>query len=242
MATLTVTDNLDGTGGIATISGSSSGSAAHTLYRAELNNKYNLQWAEVGTRTGNGTIAVGGPTRLLYLWYVKSVDGGNETVSAPILQGLTNAAYEAVRYRCMQAVEATIKLLDLDAIGDKVFLRFREDDVQHSLPGCCIFPDITPDLEGRGTNQEDDVGMGVQVVLKDVSMATSDEAGGRHFLWEERLKTAFRNQRLEGVPESLYCTIEPLKTLDPKSPIYSLVDSSCTIRCWVRVRRRGLSA
>src|SRR5215831_5694130 len=71
---LTITDNLDGTGGVATITGSNPAST-NTLYSAPfpgIGDKTMVEqvWTLVGTRTGDGTIPIPSATVPLgyYLW------------------------------------------------------------------------------------------------------------------------------------------------------------------------------
>jgi hypothetical protein len=113
--TLAVTDNADGTGGVATVSGGDAG-ALQTLYRAPFDTgSPNLTFASVGSRTGNGTIAAPGPTGS-YIWRVVANLAGAEAVSNLVLRALTSLndpAGGGVYWSILQSLQARIAALGL---------------------------------------------------------------------------------------------------------------------------------
>jgi hypothetical protein len=86
VCTLSVADNGDGTGGVATI-GNSSADATNTLYGANWTAGI-LIWSNYGSITGNGTLSLTNQGN--YLWYISSTLGGFTSVSRPIYAPLTN--------------------------------------------------------------------------------------------------------------------------------------------------------
>ena len=86
VCTLTISDNGDGTGGVATI-GNSSGGATNTLYGA-IWTAGTLTWTSIGSRSGNGTITL--TSQGSYLWYVGSSLAGFSSASQAIYKPLTN--------------------------------------------------------------------------------------------------------------------------------------------------------
>lgn len=240
--TLTITDNADDTGGVATIVGSAIGST-NTLYRSLMTGlEESLTWASVGSRTGDGTIAVSGPARNYYLWQVQSDIAGSVAVSPVVLKSLTNANYTAVRARLVDAVVDKLKLLDLDQIGDDVFVRNSFDDPNVKYPSVVVVRDATPDLYTGGTNVRDDVEYPIQVIFLDVSDMRDNAPTARWDLWKERSERAFRNQRIAGASEVIRCTVEPSVTMgESLPPIYQKARFSFTLRFTSR-EIRGLQS
>src|SRR5579863_8146411 len=73
--TLAVTDNADGTGGVATISGNDDGTVV-TLFASTFDGQLGPGvFASMGTRVGAGTIAVAPPLGY-YWWYADGTAGG----------------------------------------------------------------------------------------------------------------------------------------------------------------------
>lgn len=239
---VTIADNADGTGGSAAITGSAAG-AANTLFRAEFRGAVGpLAWAQAGTRTGDGAVAVGGPCRAYYLWYVRSVDGLTTSVSPVVCQPLTDATYEAVRTRVVSAVADRLKLLGLAQIpAANVLVRNSADDPAQCWPAAVVLRDATPDQYAGGTNVRDDLGYPVQVLLQDRSDVGTNAPAAKWDLWRETCERAFRNQRLTGVAEVYTCTIEPAVAVDPLPRIYQAVVSAFTIRAMAR-EVRGIQA
>lgn len=241
--TVTIADNLDGTGGVATVAGSTVGST-NTLYRAEFRGHAGPSlFASAGTRTSDGTITLStGPMRTFYLWYVKSVSGAVESVSPVVCQALTDESYEAVRTRLIAAVIDTLKLLGLEGIDDSaIVFRADEQDPCQQWPAAMVLFDPTPDVYAGGTNIRDDLGYGIKVAFQDRSDRRSGANVDKWARWRELGERAFRNQRLTGVSESVTCFIEPSVTADPAPPIYEQVVSSFTIRAVCR-EVRGIAA
>jgi hypothetical protein len=240
--TLTITDNADDSGGVATITGSAVGST-NTLYRALMTGlEEALTWASAGTRTGDGTISITGPIGNYYLWQVQSDNAGSMSVSPVVLQSLTNANYTAVRTRLVDAVVDKLKLLSLDQIGNDVFIRNSFDDPNVKYPSVVVVRDATPDLYTGGTNVRDDVEYPIQVIFLDVSDMRDNAPVERWDLWKERSERAFRNQRIAGVSEVIKCTVEPSVTMaESLPPIYQKARFSFTLRFTSR-EVRGLQS
>jgi hypothetical protein len=79
--TLTITDNADGTGGVATVSGAS---GTVTVYKSTVTGGKPGSFASAGSRSGNGTVNVTGTGN--YLWYA----GQTAEVSTVVYQALTS--------------------------------------------------------------------------------------------------------------------------------------------------------
>ena len=223
---------MDGTGGTATISGTAGG-ATNSLYRALFTGQEGaLIWQLVGTRIGDGTIAVGQPARVYWLWYATSVNGGATDVSQVVQKALTDTTYLSVRMRCINAISDRMKLLDLtDLRADRIVIRNFEDDPVQQFPLCIVCPGPTPDQYTGGTNIRDDLGYDVQVLFQDRSDGGTEAPIAKWSLWREKGERAFRNQRLPGVDEIMWCDIEPARMIDPSKPIYQQIKTGFSIRC-----------
>jgi hypothetical protein len=89
--TLTVADNADGTGGVATMAGSLDPSDGNNLYAAKWTGVLGSlpPWQVVGSRTGDGTFTIVG-WQGRYAWEVWSSTTGSTAVSNVVYQPLTN--------------------------------------------------------------------------------------------------------------------------------------------------------
>ncbi len=90
--TLAVSDNGDGTGGIATISGSSANSL-NSVYYTQVTGQGTLTRTLAGTRTGDGTLAL--TQQGAYIWEVISSIGGASNISRLVYRALTAPSTDA---------------------------------------------------------------------------------------------------------------------------------------------------
>lgn len=120
--TLAVSDNADGTGGVATITGASN--KPLTLYRSAFTGTMgSYTWTTSGTRQGNGTITLSSPGTIAlgyYLW-LALVPADDEVASA--YQNLSDAATQSVLDRILDAVKTRIVSLSLSGIASTSVLR-----------------------------------------------------------------------------------------------------------------------
>lgn len=238
--TLTVSDNADGTGGVATIAGSTIGTT-NTLYRAAVTGDLGaVSFTSTGTRTGDGTIPITDPASGYYWWYVSNSNAGVVTISNLVYQRFTDAT-DSVRKRCRDAIVSQLTLLALDGIGSRVFGRPIYDEQTVSLPCALVTYQDTPDQLRGGTNQRDDRGIPIQVFLLTESGLGADAPDGKYTLWRQSAERCFINQRLSGVDEVYTCEIEPAVIFERELPKYSRVVSAFTVRCVTR-EVRGFGA
>lgn len=100
---LAVSDNQDGSGALATITGSAGGSA-NSVYTQAIGA---TAWTLSGTRTGDGTVSLSLAQDSSYLSYTASVSGGVTTLSNVVLFTVTNAT-DSPHWRFLTAVSAKI--------------------------------------------------------------------------------------------------------------------------------------
>ena len=241
--TLTVVDNEDATGVVATIAGGDAG-ATNTLYRQNVSGELGSgTWTSSGFRTGSGTISVSLPTRGFYWWYVLSALAGESVVTNLAYEPVTDGE-DAVITRAIAAIVSRLQLLNLTDIESNVVARPLSDDLSlPTCPCCVVCEEPTPPQYVGGTNARDDIGYPIQVLFMTSDGLGANSPVDKYRLWRQQAERAFRSQRLPGLAESgLACSIEPLKTLDPSRPLaYEKMVSGFTIRVFTR-EVRGLGA
>lgn len=244
--TLTVADNENSTGVVATVA-SGNASATNTLYRTNVSGELEAAtWTSSGSRTGNGTISVSLTVEGYYFWYVSSTLSGETTVSNLVYEPITDGT-DAVLTRCIAAVVSRLQLLTLSGISSSNIVSIA--DITNTAgvvnsPCVLVAREPVPHQYKGGVNDRDDIGYPIQVLFCESDCLGSQSDVARWDKWREQAERSFRNQRLPGVTESqLASDIEPLKILDPafRPPIYDKVVSGFTIRVNTR-EVRGLGA
>lgn len=213
---LVITDSGDGTGGSAAVSGTNV-AAANTLYSAAFTGEMGAQsWTLVGTRTGDGSIAIASPSPVplgFYLWRLDSVFGGATTVFSSY-QNLSDAT-AAFHKRILDAVAVRINSLGLAGLASA---DVREKWLPRVLPRAArptvlVCPGDGESFPGVLTGK-DDVGLPVTVGI--VYPTGDDEAAGiaEVALWRQKILRALEYQRLSGVPEVLNAIPERARIID----------------------------
>ena len=237
MATLTIADNADGTGGVATISGSSGGS--NTVYSQAVNGELGTAaWTSRGSRTGDGTVAVT-PGNGFYWW--KVVTGGSDT-SNLVYQNLTDGS-TAIWNRLLAAVLARVQGLSLAGVANDSIIS-RDVPIDRgitpqgiALPAVVISPvknEIADPLQG--TNQRDDVVYPVGITLF-ASGNANTRVSTDMLLWRQKIMKAFHNYRIAGVAEAISGFVEPGPHMDLSAWVANLKVSSLIYRCTCRQTR-----
>jgi hypothetical protein len=243
MPSLSITDNANGTGGVADISGAGVGNTV-TLY------SFSVSTGElggtppvfVGQRVGDGTIPFSIP--MGYYWFVAIED----TVSLPsnfVYQNISNGL-TAPHYRCLLAVHARIAGLIMEGIAaQRVTWRKHPHFRGLAEPGVVVVPIIETMPTNAGTNARDDTGYGVLAVgfQKKVSDTDEDqytENAARMLKWRDQMKKAMREWRLAGVPESIRTTVEPGGLFVPSEFSNQFDVEALAFRCTCR-ETRGLT-
>ena len=210
--TLAIADNADGTGGTATVAGSNVAST-NTLYKATWNGQTGaLTWTSVGSRTGDGTIAITSGTGF-FLFRLDSLLSGTTTVVA-VYQPLTDVTTQAMLYRALAAIKTRIDGLSLSG-SPTVSIRW----LPRAKPGD-TFPmiHITP-VGGESfpgvLTATDDIGLPVAVTIVDNQNQDPTANLNRNALWREKILSALRFQRLAGVAEGYILNPDPGMIVNP---------------------------
>lgn len=201
---LGVSDNRDGTGGVATISGSDALSS-NSLYAAPFSGPTGPQsWSLVGTRTGDGTITTN--LQGAYLWQAFGTVS-SAFAFASYFRWLTNTTTESVWDRVLTAVVQQIQTLNLAGVSNSNINRYwRPRRIQgvDSLPAIQAFPLDGQQYLGLLTGL-DDIGYPVGIAIIDQQNQDFQANMTSRLLWREQIDRIFRYQRLSGVPEIIIC-------------------------------------
>lgn len=208
---LSMTDNGDGTGGVATVAGDVGETDAITIYRTPYSGSEGALVSTVAaTGTGPGTYSVEG-SGLYYLWQARIYDPISLEVqlSPIVVQSLTNGL-SAPHERVMQSVATRIQSLNLYGLGGGV-KRVKTLDRQQrpKYPGILITSVNQAERIEYYTNARDTTIYPVAVMLLEQN-ANDFRTEPRLFNWRHKIFTAFHGQRLPGVAEcNGYVTVEP---------------------------------
>lgn len=201
---LVVADAANGTGGTATVSGATA-LTTNTLWAWPYpTSTGTLTRTTVGSRTGNGTIAISSPGTIAlgaWLWMVESRIDESVEVSNLVAQPLTDAAAMSLYERIVNAVAAVVASLGLaespTVRAQRVPYRFSQDDQQFVY---CCFED--EDLEEETTEVEALTRYPVLIVFGRPGNKNLAAGKGVMPYWRERVRRALHKTRgLPGVDE-----------------------------------------
>lgn len=238
--TLAIADNLDGTGGIATVAGSNVASS-NTLLRAPWTGQTgSLAWTSVGSRTGDGTIAISA-TPARYLFRLDSLLAG---VTEVVLnyQPLTDAAAKSILDRVCDAARDRIRDLNLSGISDDSIVSGRWYprslvNAVDPIPQITATPIGAEDFPG-GMLATDDIGLPFAVTIIDAQNQGVTTNFTRNLQWRESILSALRYQRLAGVPEVYIVKPEPAAIFSlPIAQQQNLSYSTLVFRAVTRTER-----
>lgn len=234
MATLAVADNGNGTGAVATVTGSAALSV-NQVYGFKLNGAPGAVAGTLyGTRTENGTVAlsVGNGVWLFYLLSDGAYSGGYHTA-------VTDGSL-AVATRCRKAVTETLRLLTIDP-AQRVYEQAFPEPSNVKFPCILTSVDGEQETDESGLSTRDDVGRPVKVGIYDRWSRRDHGKLATWEAWRQACERCFRNQQLIGVPESKICRIEPFVIVDPNLPQFEFMVSKFIVRCVTR-EPRGVGA
>ena len=211
---VTFTDNGDGTGITATVTGAT---GTTTVYTAPFSGVHNLpsNWTSGGSRVGDGTIAISVATGHYFCY--SQHDSDPPTV--PVYVHATNST-QSVHYRCATAIQALIQSLGLTSIDSaNIIVRKLDsdrgvDDGTYSLP-MIVVSTIGLEQNQPATNERDDVGYPVMVTILAADNQDLSTNHDKYLRWREQIARAFRNQNLSAVPEIYTARIEPGPIVSP---------------------------
>ncbi len=233
--TLTVTDNANGTGATATISGSSGDS--NTVYVTQVTGQIGeATWASGGTLVGDGTVTL----TLANGFYFSYCLTAPATISDLVYFGVTNGL-DAVAVRIRAAVKTTLQLLNLPCT-QTVHIIWDESD-KANMRGPCSYISTARLAENEEpyTNALDGIGRNHRIVILDrgVHKMNATELP-TYELWRQAFMRAFRNQRV-NVTECRWASIEPAAVMAEDEVKGMVVVSAFILKVHTR-EPRGLGA
>lgn len=218
--TLAVTDNADGTGATATVSGGSS-DADHKIYVGSfLGGLGTIPKTLAGQRTGNGTVSL--PLAVGYYIGMIEAERSDDIVAGNTVYFAVTDGLDPVHYRFMLGLQADIRSLALSGIpGDNVVLRWlprpRERDANGAMADPMPLVIISPapqELELPGLNATDDISYPCLVTFWDTKPDLNTNLQ-RNLLWRQKVYRRLRWKRVAGVGESEYVQVFPELITDP---------------------------
>lgn len=231
MATLTVTDDEDGTGATATVA-LSDPLAFNEVYVGRATGEAGaVAFTLGGDRIGGGAVPLA-LTKGLWWAYLLSEDVFSGQVYFAVTDGL-----DAVATRVMRSVADTIRLLPIPPAANVY---------EHGVPefSNVVFPNFVCSIDGVEEQYQnvlatlDYVGRPVKVQLNDrCDVRELIDRRPTYELWRQTVTRCFINQRLAGVAESHICQVEPYVIVDPKLPQYEFMVSGLVVRATCRERR-----
>ncbi len=242
---LVVVDSEDGTGAVATVSGTDAGSA-NVIYTAALEAGNGvIAWTAAGSRTGDGPVNL--PTLGAFYAYVVGTVATVQAASVPIIYFAT-ASTRSVQEQCEAAVQAKLQTLTLagattppGTIPPGRVYRYPAFVPQTldliTLPAVVVTTGSGAETQEGYLTGRDDIGYPVGVFLVDRAPPSDPRPFPAHRLFRQQVFRVFRNQRLSGVPTVFLVKGEPGAVLNWEPERYSLVVSSITLRCISRESR-----
>jgi len=237
--TLSIADNGDGTGAVATIAGATAGTT-NTVYVSDWPG---TTFASGGSRSGNGTVSLGSSVGPHWAYVLSNLD--DVTAASNLVHFRATDATEAVFLQCLEAVQDAIQGLALSGIDSANVEMYKHPwTADMSKPGVVICP--APERYVGGTNQRSDIGYGITVAMARVStqgLSAAEKADGESeltsglgtvLLWREQIAKVFRDKALSGVDEVYRCAIEPGHVLWAPGFLAHHDVSVLVVRCYSR--------
>lgn len=241
--TLTLADNANGTGAVATIAGSTGGTT-NTVYAAAWNGGFvPAAYASFGSRVGDGTVALALSNG--YHWsYVLSTLAGESAIS--LVKGIrATSGLAAIFDQCMDAIVAKIQSLTLPspwlaANVKRYKVPFNRNMLTDSVAAGIFVAPANERIAGA-MNDADDFGLGIGVTVarkgnQDLTANLSAE-----LLCREQIQNALLPSRgqpaLAGVDDVYDVQIEPGPVIDPGAFLAQYDIGGFTARCINRRNR-----
>ena len=117
----------------------------------------------------------------------------------------------------------------------EVQARDRQADVAHVPRGITVVPDR--ELEGPGTNEQDDYGYVFGVYLSSGTSKGWDDKSDAIADWRRQVRIAFNNKRLDGVSRVYMVAVRSGEYLSDKAWKDNRAMSALAVVCWAREPR-----
>lgn len=227
---IAVTDNQDGSGATATISGSGGESGI-----VQVQQWGGAAWTQAAAFSGDGDVSLS--LSAGYYWAVAIAAGGTSNLE----RFTVTTASQSIEERCLLAVQAGIQ--DMAAAGSigvqaaHVYVKMALDDKNVRMPAVILTPAEPEQVRVTGTNAKDDIAYPVVVQIVDRNSQDYTAKLSPYLLWRQNAMRYFRNQRLAGVSEVYNVEVSPEVIFDPMMPAYQYMVSAFVLRCIAREQR-----
>lgn len=188
--TITLADNEDGTGAVATIAGSTAG-ATNTVYGADWSGgMIGAAFASLGSRVGDGAVALAVANG--YHWaYVVSTKAGEDGVASLVEGYRTTSGDPSVYEQCLDAVLAKLQAITLAGIDPANIVRRKLPwDRRITLPGIVVSP--PRDSEQPVNSGQNDLAYDCLITVVRASNEDLTTNLGAHLTWRETIGDAFQ--------------------------------------------------
>jgi len=222
--TLTVTDNADGSGAVATVAGSTVGSTNVVSVQT-----YDgLTWTAAGTRTGDGTLALALAKGYCFAKCDSSLSGQN--VVSNVVRCPVTDANDSVHARAAEYIRSNLATLSLGGAEQNVKRMTLPTEEVMTFPGVIVWFNDGEQIIG-GSNNRDDIGYPVHVAIVDQKLTSLSIPPDQYLLYRQRCIRKIRNQPMAGIPEIMTVQVQPSLVVDEKLPAYDYFVTAWTFIC-----------
>ncbi len=140
--------------------------------------------------------------------------------------------------RCIEAVQSAIQTMALTGLASaQVYAKKLPTDRDVTLPAVIVsYPPNEGERLAGGVHNKTDVGFPVLVTFLKADNQDMALAGAENMaLWRRSVLLHFHNERLTGVSEVNYCTVEPRAVIDMEAFTNNLHAGALVIVCWTRL-------
>jgi hypothetical protein len=230
---ISIADSMDGTGAVATVTGSTGG-AANSVYVMPVTPGASFAVSGGGC-TGNGTAALSLGLGH-YLGYVQNVTDGQSSV---VYFAVTNAGYTAIATRLRAALVAVYQSLTMAGNPNaRVFSTLNENQKLWEYPCFSVATAGEAEKQVGVMSNTDDLEYPFRTRILDLRHPDDNSMNSTYELWKEQAMQAVRNQQLAGVAENLinYVDIRP-NAFYPDNKGLAIYSMEFLVRCRCRQKR-----
>ena len=238
--TITIVDNLDGTGATATISGSTAGVTNTVSVHTFSANVGRLSAPTSYTRVGDGVLALPVANGA---WFANIVSTllTEFAIGQPFFFWASNFA-EVVWWRLLEKAQAVIQGLNIPEFLSTEVLISKLPINLLSPNGRGIFIHPTPETIEARFNSADDYGFGLLIAIAEPSNGADLVGLNKDLRWRQTIQDAFKvtpfYNPFSGIPEFNNLTkIEPGSVVLPEAWINNYDAGSFVVRAFCRLHR-----
>jgi hypothetical protein len=237
--TLSLVDNENGTGAVATISGSTAGST-NSVYTARWFGGFvNGAFTLAGSRTGDGTISLSLPDG--YHWgYVLSTKAGEESVVSAMVGFRTTSGDESLWQQCLDAIVAKIQAIGLSGIPSEQVYPCKIPLDRDTIKPCCLVSPIREAAITHVFSTTDQLPLDFQVALEQASNQDLIEGIDVFTMNRQRIINAFLPTTDTGLPavqEVVSVQVVPGDVYNVQAWMENVDAGAVVIRCLCQVNR-----